>query len=857
MDQVAAAAPKAGNAQSTDPAKKTLTAEEIAAQLSKLKTTAQGLSAADAAQRLRQDGPNAITAKEEPLWHKLVGYFWGPIPWMIEAAAVISLARQDWPDFLVVTALLVYNAAVGFWQDAKAANALKSLRSSLARQARVRRDGSWANIPAEDLVTGDVIEVRAGEIVPADLLLLNGAYLQLDESALTGESLPVGKGVGNAAYAGSIAKQGAMEAVVTATSDATFFGKTASLVASASSKSHSQRAVMQIGDALIALAAALALVLIGAEVYRTMVVTGDFSWDAVGALTQFVLVLLVAAIPVALPAVMSVTLALGALTLSREKAIVSRLSAIDELAGVDILCSDKTGTLTQNKIALSEPVPYGDATATALILAAARATKGDSDDAIDHAVLNAVEDRAVVDTMVLEKFVPFDPVSKRTMATRVDDAGSKILYAKGAPQAVSSLCPADPDRDARYSADVARLAAGGYRALGVAQSDDGGETWVLLGLLSLIDPPREDASDTIRETKALGLDVKMITGDDVAIGSEIAGRLGMGTRLLLANDVFDKDTDPDHIPIAAARAVEKADGFGRVFPRHKFEIVKSLQECGHIVAMTGDGVNDAPALKQADCGIAVSGATDAARSAAALVLTAPGLSTIVNAIVEARKIFERILSYIYYRIAMTIAIMAVVVLSSLVFGIQPLTPVMIVALALLDDIPIMTIAYDNVKTAPQPVRWDMHRILYFSGIMGFMAALQSFGIVLIGMAWMQDASLNAWFAIDKEHLQTILFLQLAAGGHLLLFVVRSRGWAFSKPLPSPPLFIAVVATQVLAVIMCANGILVPALPWEIIGLVWLYIIAATAVTDIVKRLVLRHHREPSATALTDHHLPLA
>ena len=326
----------------------------------------------------------------------------------------------------------------------------------------------------------------------------------------------------------------------------------------------------------------------------------------------------------------------------------------------------------------------------------------------------------------------------------------------------------------------------------------------------------------------------MVTGDDVAIGSEISAQLGLGTHLLVAGDVFPKGTDPNHIPLDACHAVERADGFGRVFPEHKYEIVKSLQQLGHIVAMTGDGVNNSPALKQADCGIAVSGATDAARSAAALILTAPGLSTIVNAIVEARKIFERITSYVYYRIAMTIAIMLVVVMSSVIFNIQPLTAIMIVVLALLDDIPIMTIAYDNVRAAPAPVRWDMHRILVFSGIMGLMATAQSFGLVLFGIEWMNDPKLLAWIPLDHHHLQTMLFLQLAAGGHMLLFVVRSRRAMILPPWPSAPLFFAIVATQIVAVLMCAYGVLVPALPWALIGVVWAYVIGWTILTDIVK-----------------------
>ena len=696
-------------------------------------TSAQGLTSNEAQKRLAKDGPNAIIATEEPLWHKAVAYFWGPIPWMIEAAALISFLRHDWPDFFVVMGLLIYNAAVGFWQDAKAANALAALRKGLALKAQVLRDGKWLSIDATELVVGDVTEVTAGEIVPADLLLIGGSYLSIDQAALTGKSLPVGKAVGDVAYSGSIAKQGDMQGAVTAIGNATFFGRTAKLVASAGAKSHSQKAVVQIGDFLILLAGALAVVLVGVQVYRQMVVPGHWSWDAAGQITQFILVLLVASVPVALPAVMSVTLALGALALSKQKAIVSRLSAIDELAGVDVLCSDKTGTLTQNKLTLSTPIPFGNTKSEDVAFGAALATKANSEDAIDAAVLKAITDPKALGRFKQTNLVPFDPVNKRTMTTVVDANGKTWQYAKGAPQAISALCKLDPTTEGSYSAKVDDLAKHGYRALGVASSADDGLSWTLLGLLPLQDPPRPDAKATIAQTKGLGLSVKMVTGDDVAIGSEIAEQLGLGTHLLVAGDVFPEKTEPDHIPLDEAKPVERADGFGRVFPQHKYEIVKSLQELGHIVAMTGDGVNDAPALKQADCGIAVSGATDAARSAAALVLTSPGLSTIVNAIVEARKIFERINSYVFYRIAMTIAIMLVVVLSSVIFDIQPLTAIMIVALALLDDIPIMTIAYDNVRTAPAPVRWDMHRILVFSGIMGLMATAQSFGLVLFGI----------------------------------------------------------------------------------------------------------------------------
>ena len=825
----------------------------IAAELGKLETSPKGLSADEASNRLAKFGPNAIVAHEESRWAKLLGYFWGPIPWMIEAAALISLLRLDWPDFAVVSGLLLYNAAVGFWQDNKAANALAALKKGLALKARALRGGQWLSVDAADLVPGDVITVAAGEIVPADCLLIAGDYLSVDQSALTGESLPVSKRVGDSAYSGSIAKQGTMTAAVTATGNETFFGRTAKLVAAAGAKSHSERAVLQIGDFLILLAAALAVILVGFQVYRDVVAADVWTWDTIGAIAQFVLVLLIASVPVAMPAVMSVTMALGALALSKEKAIVSRLSAIEELAGVDVLCSDKTGTLTMNQLTLDEPIPYGTAHAQDVVFAAALASQRSSDDAIDQAVFRALEDPKSLDDVKQTGFVPFDPVDKKTLATVVDAQGRTHQYAKGAPQAIAELCGLDPVTRGKYDGQVNGLAKRGYRALGVASSADNGSTWTLVGLLSLTDPPRADAKATIAETQKLGLGVKMVTGDDVAIGSEIAKQLGMGGHLLVAGDVFAEGTDPNKIRLSAARAVERADGFGRVFPQHKYEIVKSLQELGHLVAMTGDGVNDAPALKEADCGIAVSGATDAARSAAALILTAPGLSTIVNAIVEARKIFERIRSYVYYRIAMTLDIMFVVVMAYLFFDYQPLTAIMIVILALLDDIPIMTIAYDNVQTADRPVRWDMHHILVFSSLMGLLAIVQSFGLILAGMEWMSDPALMARFALDHPHLQTMLFLQLAAGGHLLLFVVRTRRSIFVPPYPSATLFLAIVATQAVAALMCAFGILVPKLPWSLIGFVWLYVIAWMVAIDIVKLIYYRivEQRSPGRSSLRE------
>jgi H+-transporting ATPase len=422
----------------------------------------------------------------------------------------------------------------------------------------------------------------------------------------------------------------------------------------------------------------LALIMVTVKVYHDIVIADDWGWtDALGIL-QFVLVLLVASIPVAMPAVFSITMALGALALSKEKAIVSKLSAIEEMAGVDILCSDKTGTLTKNQLTVGEPILLSAKDAQDCILAGALSSKIEDRDAIDTAVISALEDQAALKAYKLVKFVPFDPVTKRTQATITNAQGKTIVVSKGAPQAIADLAKPSADIGQRIKKTVDELAAKGSRALGIARSEDGGRTWSVLGVLPMFDPPRDDSKATIEMANAKGVQVKMVTGDDTAIAIETARQLGMGTHIIPAADAFPKDMDPEDVPSEIADAIERADGFARVFPEHKYAIVKTLQARGHLVAMTGDGVNDAPALKQADCGTAVSGATDAARGAAALILTAPGLSVINSAIDEARRIFGRITSYTIYRVALTMDIMFLVTLSIIFLKIAPLTAIMIV-----------------------------------------------------------------------------------------------------------------------------------------------------------------------------------
>jgi H+-transporting ATPase len=780
-----------------------------------LTSSPQGLSSAEAEARLSQYGPNALEEKKTHPIFKFLLYFWGPIPWMIEVAALLSAIVRNWGDFTIIMALLVFNAVIGFWEENEASNALEALKKELALSARVVRDGQWQEIAAKELVPGDVIRIRLGDIIPADVKLVEGDYLSVDQSALTGESLPVNKKVNEIAFSGSIAKQGEMVALVTSTGAYTYFSRTAKLVEKAGAVSHFQKAVMRIGDFLIMIAIALSIILVLVELHR-----GLPALD----LIQFVLILAVASIPVAMPAVLSVTMALGALALSKMKAIVSRLQSIEEMAGIDVLCSDKTGTLTQNKLTLGEPVLFGTQDPQEVIMAACLASRAENRDAIDQAVLGGLDNQDLLKACSLMKFIPFDPIRKRTEAT-ITEGDKTFRVAKGAPQVILQLCVMDDETHDRVQQAVDELAGRGFRTLGVARADDN-DHWRFLGILPLFDPPREDSAEVISKAEAYGIQVKMITGDNEAIGREIARELGMRTNIQPATSLFPSDEEcVCDLNAEMEEVIEKADGFAEVYPEHKYMIVKALQDRGHLVGMTGDGVNDAPALKQAEVGIAVSGATNAAQAAAALILTAPGLGVIIKAVEEARCIFERMMSYTIYRIAMTISIMIFVVAAMLAYNVFPLTAMMIIILALLDDIPIMTIAYDHTYQSPTPVRWEMPRVLTVSTVLGFMATIESFLLWWLGMTYLH---------LPLPELQTLIFLRLVAGGHLLLFITRTKRSFWRRPFPSLPLFLAIVCTQGVGVLMVGFGWLVPRLPWYLIGWVWAYLFVWMFVKDWVK-----------------------
>ena len=782
----------------------------------KLGATPAGLSEAEAQKRLTQYGRNEITVKKTNELLKFLSYFWGPIPWMIEAAVILSGVVRHWLDFFIILLLLASNAVVGFWEEHQAGNAIAALKARLAVKAKVLRDGKWTNPNASEVVPGDVVRLRLGDIVPADARLLAGDPIEVDQSALTGESLPVTCKPGGAVFSGSIVRQGEIDAIVYATGTNTYFGKTAQLVQEAHTTSHFQRAVLKIGDYLIVLAVALVLVILVVALFRG---------DKVLTTLEFCLVLLVAAIPVAMPTVLSVTMAVGARLLAKKEAIVTRLSAIEELAGVDVLCSDKTGTLTQNKLTLGDPFSVNNIPGDQVILWAALASRAEDKDTIDLAVIGGVKDDKSLKAYQVTHFQPFDPVHKRTEATVKGADGKQFFVAKGAPQIILEMSTNAGEVKAAVEKAVNEFAGRGFRSLGVARADEEGK-WQFAGVLPLFDPPREQAKATIASARKMGVDVKMVTGDQIAIARETSRALGLGTNILDASGLGDIK---HHETAQAAEAIEKADGFAQVFPEHKFHIVDVLQQRGHIVGMTGDGVNDAPALKKADCGIAVSGATDAARAAASIVLLAPGLSVIIDAIKESRRIFQRMNSYAIYRIAETLRVLFFMTLAILVFNFYPLTAVMIVMIALLNDGAILSIAYDNVHYKDKPEAWNMRLVLAISTVLGFIGVIAAFGLFYLG---------ERVFHLDRGRIQTLMYLKLSVAGHLTIFLTRTRG-PFWSIRPAKILWMAVVGTQTVATLIAVYGLFMTPLGWKWAGFVWGYAIVWALVNDRVKLLAYR------------------
>ncbi|KAB2079443.1 hypothetical protein ES319_A05G004300v1 [Gossypium barbadense] len=813
-----------------------------------LKCSREGLSSEEGANRLQIFGPNKLEEKKESKILKFLGFMWNPLSWVMEAAAIMAIALAngdgkppDWQDFVGIVCLLVINSTISFIEENNAGNAAAALMAGLAPKTKVLRDGKWSEQEAAILVPGDIISLKLGDIIPADARLLEGDPLKIDQSALTGESLPVTKNPGDEVFSGSTCKQGEIEAVVIATGVHTFFGKAAHLVDSTNNVGHFQKVLTAIGNFCICSIAIGMLV----EIIVMYPIQHRKYRDGIDNL----LVLLIGGIPIAMPTVLSVTMAIGSHRLSQQGAITKRMTAIEEMAGMDVLCSDKTGTLTLNKLSVDRnliEVFVKDVDKEHVVLLAARASRTENQDAIDAAIVGMLADPKEARAGIREvHFLPFNPVDKRTALTYIDSNGNWHRASKGAPEQILTLCNAKEDVKKKVHAIIDKFADRGLRSLGVARQlvpekskDGAGTPWQFVGLLPLFDPPRHDSAETIRRALNLGVNVKMITGDQLAIAKETGRRLGMGTNMYPSASLLGQDKDASIAALPVEELIEKADGFAGVFPEHKYEIVRKLQERKHICGMTGDGVNDAPALKKADIGIAVADATDAARSASDIVLTEPGLSVIISAVLTSRAIFQRMKNYTIYAVSITIRIVFGFMLIALIWKFD-FSPFMVLIIAILNDGTIMTISKDRVKPSPLPDSWKLKEIFATGIVLGGYLALMTVVFFWI----MHDTDFfSEKFGVRSlrkrdDQMMGALYLQVSIVSQALIFVTRSRSWSyFERPglLLVTAFIIAQLVATVIAVYANWGFARIQGIGWGWAGVIWLYSVVFYIPLDLMK-----------------------
>lgn len=782
--------------------------------LDQIRTSTDGLTSEEARARIDKFGYNRLEHKEQNPILQFLGFMWNPLSWVMEAAAIVAIAVSngggrppDWPDFVGIVILLLANSIIGFLEERQAGNAVKALMDALAPEAKVKRDGQWKTVDASELVPGDIISIKLGDVIPADGRLVRAhGEVSIDQAALTGESLPVTKEAGDEIFSGSTMKQGEAEGIVIGTGSNTFFGRAARLVGEAGEDiGHLQSILAKIGN--------FCLVSIGTFVVIEILVMYAAYRYAYRRGIDNILVLLIGGIPIAMPTVLSVTLAIGAKQLAEHKAIVTRITAIEEMAAVTILCSDKTGTLTLNKLIVDVPTikSYAGYDATDILRFSIYASRVENQDAIDASIVGSLPREKYGnprDDIEELEFKPFNPVIKRTEITyRLKSDGKVYRATKGMSHFILDLCTRDKTEEQvqQMEADVEEFARRGLRSLAVAVDEvpDGqvggeGIGFRLVGLLPIYDPPRSDTQDTIERAIALGVQVKMITGDQLAIAKETGRRLGMGDNMYLSTTL--KDGPP---PGSGYSNVDElvlgADGFAGVYPEHKYEIVERLQHLGHMTAMTGDGVNDAPALSKANVGVAVADASDAARSAADIVLTEPGLSVIVEAFIQSRQIFQRARNYSMYTCAVTIRV--VVGFAIMVFAFQfDFPPFMVLILAMLNDGTIMTISKDRVKPSPHPDQWNLFEIFSYAIVYGLYLAASTiafFAVLYKTTFFNRKFGLQTFTDPNDPILHSIIYLQVSTISQGLIFITRSRSWFFMER-PSVLLMCAFVVAQLVA-----------------------------------------------------------
>lgn len=763
-----------------------------------------GLTGAEAQDRLLKFGQNRVPEERRHLLLSFFAKFWAPVPWMLEATVVLEILVRKVDEAIIIGSLLVFNALLSFVQENQANRALALLRNRLSVQARVRRDGHWRLILADQLVPGDVVHLRLGDLTPADIRLFDGV-IQADESELTGESLPVEKSAGAIVYAGSRLKRGEATGEVTATGQHTYFGKTAELVKTAKTASHLQEVIFAIVKYLVTLDA----VLVGG-----LLVYAGFTHLPWLEVLPFALILLVASVPVALPATFTVATTLGALEMSHNAVLVTRLSAVEEAAAMDVLCTDKTGTITQNRLAVAQVLPIGTRSAEEVLRMAALASEAATQDPIDLAVLEAAQEREVLNAAPKRiQFIPFDPATKRSEAIYEHPLG-KLRVVKGAPDALMHLVAQGSNS---VALEVERLSAQGARVLAVAAGTD--TSLELLGLLGLEDPIRKDSQALVRNLKNLGLRVIMVTGDGAATVRAVSVQVGIGDRVGSVANLHD----------GVAQAAEQYDAFAGVFPEDKFRLVEALQRQGHIVGMTGDGVNDAPALKQAEAGIAVSTATDVAKAAASMVLTENGLTGVLRAVETGRRIYQRMLTYTLNKIIKTLEIAIFLSVGVMLTGTFVITPLLVVLLLFTNDFVTMSIATDRVSFSSRPDRWDIRTLMLTAGTLAGLVLILSFTVFFVGRDILH---------LPLPQLQTLVFLMLVFTGQGNVYLVRERNRLW-RSLPSRWLVFSSLADVLVVSLLATHGILMAPIRWSLVALLLVVVLVFLFAIDSLKVYVFR------------------
>jgi H+-transporting ATPase len=776
----------------------------------------KGLTSEEVKIRQKKFGFNEVVEKKESSLKRLAKKFWGLTSWMLEITMVLTLILGRYLDFYIVTGLLLLNVLLGYFQEERANKALEALKQKLHVNSRVYRDGKWTVIPARELVPGDIVRIRAGDIVPADIVIGEGE-VEVDQSALTGESLTVSRGSNEAVYSGSVIRRGEATGIVTATGAKTYFGKTTELVNIAKPKLHMEEVIGQVVKWLLIMVITL---LAAAFVYSAILIKAGYL-----SLLELSLVLLVSAIPVALPAMFTITMALGSIELSKKGVLVTRLSASEDAASMDTLCVDKTGTITLNKISVAEVVPFNSFSKDDVVVFGALASEEANQDPIDLAFIQEAKDKKVdLNKYKVLKFVPFDPKTRRTEAT-IQFEGKTVDVIKGAVNVVIQLCKLDEQTKKKVQETMDEMAEKGYRSLGVALRENGEAK--LIGIVGLYDKPRPDSAHLISELKSLGVKVKMLTGDAKPIALQVAKQVGLGES---AADIVEvkqmNDEKKDEI-------IEKSDVFAEVYPEDKYIIVKSLQKKKHIVGMTGDGVNDAPALKQAEVGIAVSNATDVAKAAASVVLTQPGLINIVDLVKTGRMIYQRIVTWIFNKVVKTFQIVVFTVIALFLWNRFVVNAYDVLLLLFLIDFVTISISTDNVRYSKNPDKWNIDWLVKVSMLIGIASVIESLFFTYIGVKYF--ALLN-----NVNQLHTFGFELLMLSGMLTIFVVRERGH-FWNSRPSNTLLISIIADIVLAVAISTFGIpgITPIPLIDSLTLLALAVIFMLFVNDFVKIAVIK------------------